>query len=390
MTSQAIDRPHGVARESGDDEYLRSVESLFKSKTEWQKLVWNRVSRIRADLNAALPDGAQDPARETINELLMRAEGAADKQAKTRNLVANFRQWWYGSMSDFAWLSLHEAEALVARLESNGQSLVRARCLVEKASVLLLDKDSAVIAVKAELEGIEKAGRTEGANARKARLTEGANAPKAPCNESTHTPNGSAANSISHPREGESFAILVSNLSRVVQDASDERYAQSRSFRNRIIRLCITAFVFLVLTMIPIAMGVVDLWPHDGPPSEIQVTIGVALFGTIGAFVTSVPSLARVQGTWNPYSLPLYQMFLKLLLGPIFAFVGILFLSSDLVPNIKSPVDFPKLLVWAVIFGAGQQAVTRFVDDRVAGLVSQDPSADPGAAAAASGRRSSS
>lgn len=166
--------------------------------------------------------------------------------------------------------------------------------------------------------------------------------------------------------------VAVAHLARAVHGAWDERYAQSRGFRNRLIRLTLISLTALGLLVVAFATNAIPL-PVNGAPSLVETAALVSLFGAVGALITAVPPLAKAAGTWNPFSLPFYQLLLKLVLGPVFAIVGVMLLQSKLIPNVQFPKRLPDLLVWAVIFGAAQQAVTRAIDSRVAGLISGEP-----------------
>jgi hypothetical protein len=78
----------------------------------------------------------------------------------------------------------------------------------------------------------------------------------------------------------------------------------------------------------------------------------------------------------NPFSLPFFQLLLKLAMGPLFAIVGVLILQSGLVKDLQPAKDLEGLLVWATLFGAAQQSVTRFIDKRVNGLLGEMPEAN--------------
>jgi hypothetical protein len=75
----------------------------------------------------------------------------------------------------------------------------------------------------------------------------------------------------------------------------------------------------------------------------------------------------------NPFSLPFFQLLLKLAMGPLFAIVGVLILQSGLINGLQPAKDLGGLLVWATLFGATQQSVTRFIDKRVIGLLGEVP-----------------
>ena len=75
---------------------------------------------------------------------------------------------------------------------------------------------------------------------------------------------------------------------------------------------------------------------------------------------------------------PLFQLLLKLAMGPLFALVGVLILQTKLISELRPAEDLRTLVVWATVFGAAQQTVTRFIDQRVSGILGEAPSAAPG------------
>lgn len=158
----------------------------------------------------------------------------------------------------------------------------------------------------------------------------------------------------------------------------DRRFAESRACRNRMIRLTLISLVALGVVMAAFATNAIPLKVEGAtatapPPSALKVALLVPLFGAIGALITAIPPLAKVKGTWNPFGLELYQMLLKVTLGPVFAIVGVMLLQSGLIPSVQFPMPFSDLLVWALVFGATQQVVTRAIDSRVAGLGFDEP-----------------
>jgi hypothetical protein len=87
--------------------------------------------------------------------------------------------------------------------------------------------------------------------------------------------------------------------------------------------------------------------------------------------------LLRTGGTRNPFSLSWWQARLKLPPGALTAIVGVFALQSRAFPAVPA-TGWTELLMWAVAFGAAQQAITRFVDSRVRGLVGDAPGEDDG------------
>jgi hypothetical protein len=126
-------------------------------------------------------------------------------------------------------------------------------------------------------------------------------------------------------------------------------------------------------------MSRLDFGAGDQAIRGWRVVLLILLFGSVGALVTAIPPVARANGVRNPFSLPLFQLLLKLAMGPLFAIVGVLVLQDGLVKGVNQAADLRGLLVWATLFGAAQQTVTRFIDQRVSGLLGELP-ADPAAA----------
>jgi hypothetical protein len=276
-------------------------------------------------MREALTGHGDHPHVKDIEDLLQCAENAADQPTR-------IRFWWSGSCQTLAYLSLHEAEALIDGLLEGGELTAHAKDLLAKAPTVLKPDDQRVTAVRTAVDAL---GTT----------------PTVPLEPAA-----------------------VAHLARAVYDARDGQYAQSRTFRNRLIRLTLISLGALGLMMVAFAVNAIPL-PVKGvaAPSHIETAALVSLFGAIGAMITAIGPLARVTGTWNPFSLPYYQMLLKVALGPLFALIGVMMLASGLIPNVQFPMPLTDLLIWALVFGAAQQAVTRVIDNRVNGLVSEKP-----------------
>jgi hypothetical protein len=287
-----------------------------KRRASWRQLVITRAARDRARLRATRV--SERSALQDIEMLLERAESAAGQGT-------GLARWWTGSSQDLAWLSLHEAEALLIVLLSREELIAQAKDLLAKARALPITSDERVQAVEKGLDAPDEAA--------------------------------------------------ITHLARAVHGAWDERCAQSRGFRNRLIRLTVISMGALGLLMGAFATNAIPL-DIKFLPSFVETAALVALFGAVGALIIAVPPLARAAGTWNPFSLPFYQLLLKVVLGPVFAIVGVMLLQSKLIPNIKFikfSTDLPDLLTWGILFGAGQRTVTRVVDRRAADLTSGAP-----------------
>ncbi|HKE75579.1 MAG TPA: hypothetical protein VKB57_18305 [Acidimicrobiales bacterium] len=92
----------------------------------------------------------------------------------------------------------------------------------------------------------------------------------------------------------------------------------------------------------------------------------VLLFGLIGAALTSVAFVIRpASATPLPAtSIRVFQGLLKAATGMITAILGLLFLRAGVVPGFTRIDTRSQILVYAVVFGAAQQLVTRLIDAR--------------------------
>ncbi|WP_254407940.1 hypothetical protein [Streptomyces sp. AC495_CC817] len=111
---------------------------------------------------------------------------------------------------------------------------------------------------------------------------------------------------------------------------------------------------------------------------EVDVLV-VEAAGLAGAALTVIASLRRIQGTSSPYMLPLAAALLKFPTGALTAFIGVLLIRGAFVPGLSDLDSSPQIVAWAVIFGAAQHLVTRFVDARARETLSDvgRPPTDP-------------
>lgn len=289
-----------------------------RKKAAWRQVVLSRARRSRHDLLCAW---AASPPRPDLERW---GEEAAELILKARDSAlhtVSFWSWLEGCYQEQAWLSLHEAEAQIIEVLPVGELHARAEGLLGKARRALGGDDPRIWCIKELLRE-------------------------------------DATGAALRPR--------LAHLARATYDALDDRYAQSRGYRNRLIRLTVMALagigLFLVAGMVStLDFGVVD----HGKAGGWTTMVLVLLFGSIGALVTAIPPLAKANGARNPFSLPLFQLLLKLTMGPLFAVVGLLILEDRLIPHFHAPSNLRGLLVWAILFGAAQQTVTRFIDQRV-------------------------
>lgn len=298
---------------------------------EWREQVVAKAQDIRNRLVPVLPCSDDNRNRiQHVTWLLARAEGAAS----TESFITD---WWRGSLQERAWQAIHQARVeIIELLGTDAEVRACAWDVVLKASQTLPSDDPRLNRVSRMLTQPRHHGEhAEAASPKK----------------------------ISRP--------TVSYLAGAAYREADKQYAQSRSFRNRLIRL-ITITLFadaLVLTA-----GLMGLFKFNVPGSnDRRVTLMIALFGAIGALLSAVNPLARNQGIRNPFNLPMFQLILKLALGPLFAVVGLAVITTQASTSGVSSLSPLDLLVLATGFGMIQQAATYQVDQPVRGLLAPSP-----------------
>jgi hypothetical protein len=323
-----------------DDEVLGcgdEANDATRRKAAWRQVALNRARRARHELLSAWamapPGQGRDRWGEEAAELVLKAKASALQPV-------SLWSWLEGCYQEQAWLSLHEADAQIIEV--------------------------------LPLEGF--LARTDGVLA-KARRVLGAEDPRIKCIESLLACEATPEAKL-RPR--------VAQLSRATFDALDDRYAQSRGYRNRLIRLTSLAVMGIVIGLVAGTMSKLDFGLTDRANlTGWKTLLMVLLFGSMGALVTAIPPLAKANGTRNPFGLPMFQLLLKLAMGPLFAVVGVLILQAQLITGLKPAADLRTLLVWATLFGAAQQSVTRFIDQRVTGLLGEASMGPPSKGAAA-------
>jgi cell division septation protein DedD len=106
---------------------------------------------------------------------------------------------------------------------------------------------------------------------------------------------------------------------------------------------------------------------QDRSPGGWDVVL-VIFFGMIGASLSAAVTVRNLTVTSSPYDIPLVLSILKLPLGALTAFIGVLAIRAGLVPGL-SALDSPaEILVYAVILGYAQQIATGVLDRRASSL----------------------
>ncbi|WP_405767468.1 hypothetical protein OHU34_19355 [Streptomyces sp. NBC_00080] len=178
------------------------------------------------------------------------------------------------------------------------------------------------------------------------------------------------------PLAPEDREIAVQTL-RAAQDASSVEKMQARSFRailvaTTIILMAVAAGLAVFGYFLPNVMQMCFHTDTIGTKlicaaSETRKpgpydTLAVEVIGLAAAALTAAFTIRKLDGTSTPYSIPFSLALLKLPAGAISAVIGLELIASGILPGVIRPITREDIFAWAVIFGASQQILTRYID----------------------------
>jgi hypothetical protein len=111
----------------------------------------------------------------------------------------------------------------------------------------------------------------------------------------------------------------------------------------------------------PAAPDVDDVVKRTAGPADLLV---VELIGLTAAAVAAATALRGIRGSSEPYGLPVALATLKLPMGAVTAFLGLLLMRGQFVPGLSALDTSAQILAWALVFGYAQQLFTRVVDQQ--------------------------
>jgi hypothetical protein len=88
----------------------------------------------------------------------------------------------------------------------------------------------------------------------------------------------------------------------------------------------------------------------------------VEVIGLTAAAVAAAVAIRGIRGSSEAVHLPVLLAVLKLPMGAITAFLGLLLMRGQFVPGLSALDTSAQILAWALVFGYAQQLFTRFVD----------------------------
>jgi hypothetical protein len=289
----------------------------------WRQAVQRRRMTLLDDLlrldDATWTDGQKEERAFMIDTLL------ADVNAACRARVG-LHKWWCGTEIERAWARLREVEERTVDLLPDQELPVRAMDALAHAGSYLQEETERQVHLRAAHGG------------------------------AAHGPG---------PRTSPLRAAIVDVL-RASHEQSDRRHQEARSLRNRLVLA--SAMSLLLAAAVVTSQALLDgvrLLPlptdWSGPPFAYLLL--VMLFGVVGSLFTAIPAMSRVPSDASPFNMPLQQAVLKLAFGALVAVTGLGIVSTEPL-GAGGPASLSSLLFLALIFGAGQQAVTRYVDRR--------------------------
>jgi hypothetical protein len=172
-----------------------------------------------------------------------------------------------------------------------------------------------------------------------------------------------------------SVQIVMQEVLRRSFAHSNTFHAAARGFRNRllitsgIVVLVVVALIVLQATLPEAKMF--ELPSDSTDLSRWTALLLIMLFGSVGALITAIPAMAAVPQVRSPYNFPLQQALVKIVVGSLSAVVGVVTIGN---PGVATGfASLEAVLGIAIVFGAGQQAVTRFLDKRAGKIIESAP-----------------
>ena len=285
---------------------------------DWRLTLMAHTQRLRLQANSALLEGVSET---RFTQLLGDAEKLTDDPQ-------NLAEWWSGSQTEMAWTHLRLAE----------------ECLIQ---------------------GVTRATRIE-ANAREAlrhargRLEDGDDRVAALADALTSGPKSPSTAQLDAIR-ALSFIVIVAT-----HNVSDNRHRAQRKFRNRLRSVSALLFLLAITLMViallvPIPAGWIPALDGTTPGQTIVFAL---ILGAVGALFSAVPSLTQAPTNTTTFNPRLEQATLKIIVGSWSAIVGLVAVAAGITTADASSSSPAGFAIMCALFGASQEALTRFADHK--------------------------
>ncbi len=301
-------------------------------------------------------------------------------------------RWLAGGHIDSAFRHLHSAEVIISGLLPEEELRARTPGLLVKYRKCLDDKSDLRLEHLAEIAARDQRVIVEPAGPTDDQADPGREPDSAPTD--LPSPSRAAADADSERQWREDAAVFASAL-RNSYDIVDQKHSALRNLRNGLL------LGTVVLTVIVLALCVVgwqapdavplcfhppenatnpepDVFcPSTGGDGSTQPASGdialVALFGLLGAALSSAISVSRLPATRQTHTIAYALAFFKLPLGALTAIGGVLLIHGRFVPGLVHLDSQPQILAYTFVFGFAQLIVTRVIDRQAGQILNKIP-----------------
>lgn len=174
------------------------------------------------------------------------------------------------------------------------------------------------------------------------------------------------------PRQPGRLKELAEAVIVQAHEASTAQHHQQRSFRNQVrgltlVLLLLAAACVAALLAVPAEQTTGLLPAPEGMTTQVAAPLAMFL-GSMGALFSALPSLSQLASQSSPFNPVKEQAALKVVVGAWSAVVGLLVVQAGMsgvgaeAPATASTVA--GFAVMAALFGASQEAITRFADHK--------------------------
>lgn len=286
----------------------------------WREEVLDRAGRLQVDLDLLAPEHAGES-----GYVIGRKEVNAVMALTHRHL--NPVEWWSGSRIEECWRRLHQAEEAMLDAGSDVVKLANIREARNQATYYLGAEDPRTKNLATMLD------------------------------TKPHQ-------SVTHMVPTARIALAASH------ESSDRRHRESRSFINTLRVTIVLLAVFVGAFLVAVDVSNLTFLPEVDQVSQTVLVVVAVLFGALGAMFSAIPSLAQMPSKAETFNPVRTQAVLKVVVGSWSAVIGLMAVAANLTTAKTETVAGFAMV--AAIFGAGQEAITRFADRKARDLGTSD------------------
>lgn len=290
----------------------------------WRDEVKSRATRLRSEARSLrVPPERQEAIKVEIFDPLDRVDELANRPAR-------LREWLSGALVEECWRLLRQAEEGILRFVPDQDMRVSAEAAVAHGEKHLGRDDALVRSLQNYLD-----------------------------------------DQTSSPDTLRTAAVRMLGVS---HEQSDGRHRQMRQFRNQLLGMSVALVVLAGLALLGQFLINDDRLIPGPSDAEVSptITLGLVIFaGYIGALFSAIPSWSQIPQTQSPFNMARQQAYLKIATGGWSAIIGLLVVNAGLAGGgaPDGETSLGGLAILAALFGAGQEAVTRFADNKAGNIL---------------------